>query len=126
MAYRLKDFEKALVLFSKTNFRLYLMKVMVKSYSVRIYYEQGHIEQALSAVDSFRHYLRSEKLMAEDQKAAQYEFLKYLSELAKFRIEGVNKNNDPDFGLLKKNISMMSSNPLGAKNWLIEKAGEFK
>ncbi len=126
MAYRLKDLDKALVLFSKTNFRLYLMKVMVKSYSVRIYYEQGLIEQTLSAVDSFRHYLRSEKLMAEDQKTAQYEFLKYLSELSKLRLEGMNKNNSVEFGLLKKNISMMSSNPLGAKNWLIEKAGEFR
>lgn len=125
MAYRLKDFDKALVLFSKTNFRLYLMKVMVKSYSVRIYYEQGLIEQTLSAVDTFRHYLRSEKLMAEDQKTAQFEFLKYLSELAKFRLEEVNRDNVIEFGLLKKNISMMSSNPLGAKNWLIEKAAEL-
>ena len=126
LAYRLKDFDKALKYFSKTNFKLYLMKVMVRSYSVRIYYEQNMTEQTLSAIDAFRHYLKTENLMAEDQKTAHYEFLKLLSDLTEIKIESVYKRNSEDLDLLKKHIERMSSNPLGSKNWLIEKVNEFK
>lgn len=126
MAYRQSEYGKALELFSKTNFKLYLMKVMVKSYSIRIYYEQDMIEQAISAVDAFRHYLKTENLMAENQKTAHYEFLQHLAELAKLKLEGVNKTNSIDLAMLKKRINEMSSNPLGAKNWLIEKVNRLK
>ncbi len=125
LAYRQKDFGKALQFFSKTNFRLYLMKVMVKSYSVRIYYEQDLYEQTISAVDTFRHYLKTETMMAEDQKTAHYEFLRNLAELSRLKLEGINKKTSVDLGILKKQIKQMSANPLGAKNWLIEKAGKL-
>lgn len=125
LAYRKKDFGKALQLFTKTNFRLYLMKVMVKSYTARIYYEQNLYEQTISSVDTFRHYLKTEKMMDEEQKNAHYEFLRNLAELARLKFEGINKSTAVDLGILKKQIKNMSANPLGAKNWLIEKAGEL-
>jgi hypothetical protein len=125
MAYRKKEFGKALEYFSKTKFRLYLMKVMVKSYTARIYYEQDLHEQTLSAADSFRHYLKSEKMMAEDQKTAHFEFLKYLSELTMLKLEGRKKINRDELEMLNRRIAQMISNPLGAKNWLIEKAGKL-
>lgn len=126
ISYRKKEFDKALEYFSKTNFKLYLMKVMVKSYSLRIFYEQGMTEQVISSIDTFRHYLKSETLIAEDQKTAHYEFLKLISELQDLKLEGINKKNSAEIGLLKKRIDKMSSNPLGAKNWLIEKINELK
>jgi hypothetical protein len=126
LAYRQKDFGKSLQFFSKTNFKLYLIKVMVKSYSARIYYEQNLYEQTISAVDTFRHYLKSEKMMDDSQKTAHYEFLKNLAELAAMKFEGINNINSIDLGMLKKQIDQMSSNPLGAKNWLIEKVNELK
>lgn len=126
IAFRKKEFDKALEYFSKTNFKLYLMKVMVKSYSVRIYYEKNMFEQAISAVDAFRHYLKTEKLIAEDQKTAQFEFLRCLTRLAELKLEGVSRKNAHDLAVLKKEIMSMSANPLGAKNWLIEKAAELK
>ncbi|HWA05518.1 MAG TPA: hypothetical protein VG961_03145 [Ignavibacteria bacterium] len=125
LAFRQKDFGKALQLFSKTNFKLYLMKVMVKSYSARIYYEQNLYEQTISAVDTFRHFLKTEQMMAEDQKSAHYEFLRNLAELSRLKLEGINKKTSVDLGILKKQIKQMSANPLGAKNWLIEKASEL-
>lgn len=125
LAYRQKDFGRALQLFSKTNFKLYLMKVMVKSYSARIYYEQNLYEQTISAVDTFRHYLKTEKMMAEEQKNAHYEFLRNLTELARLKFEGINKVNKEDLMILKKQTEKMSSNPLGSKNWLKEKINEL-
>lgn len=125
LAYRYKEYDRSLEYFSKTNFKLFLMKVMVKSYTVRIYYEKNLYEQTYSAIDAFRHYLKSEKLIAEEQKIAHYEFLKLISELIKLKGEGVNNKKDIRLSLLRKQINEMSSNPLGAKNWLIEKSGNY-
>jgi hypothetical protein len=122
-AYKLKKYGNALDYFAKTNFKIFLMKVMVKSYTIRIYYEQNMHEQTFSAIDAFRHYLKSENLIAEEQKTAHYEFLKHLTELTKLKVN--NNNNDVDLAILKKEIKNMSANPLGAKNWLIEKAEKF-
>lgn len=124
-AFRKKEYDKALEYFSKTNFKLFLMKVMVKSYTVRIYYEQNMYEQTFSAIDAFRHYLKSEKMIKEDQKNAHYEFLKFISELTLYKSENLKSKNDIRYLLLKKRIKEMQVNPLGAKNWLIEKANNF-
>ncbi|HMS64331.1 MAG TPA: hypothetical protein PKD83_03655 [Ignavibacteria bacterium] len=123
--YRKKEYDKALEYFSRTNFKLFLVKVMVKSYTVRIYYEQNLYELTFSAIDAFRHYLKSEKLISEDQKNAHYEFLKFVSELIQLKSEGLKNKGDNRFTLLKKKIREMQSNPLGAKNWLIEKSENF-
>lgn len=125
MAYRLKEYDKALEYFSKTSFKLFLMKVMVKSYTVRIYYEQNLYEQTFLSIDAFRHYLKSEKLIDEEMKIAHYEFLKIVSELTKLKSEGEKNTKDVNLSFLKKQIKEMSGNPLGAKNWLIEKAEKF-
>lgn len=124
-AFRKKDYNKALNYFSKTNFKLFLMKVMVKSYTVRIYYEQSLYEQTFSAIDAFRHYLKSEGMIKDDQKNAHYEFLKFISELTLLKSEKIKSKNDSSFLVLKKRINEMQSNPLGAKNWLIEKVNNF-
>lgn len=124
-AYRLKEYDKALEYFSKTNFKLFITKVMVKSYSLRIFYEQNMYEQTFSAIDTFRHYLKSEKLISEEQKAAHYEFLKNVSELTKLKSEGIKNNKDSNLMILRKQIKKMQGNPLGEKNWLIQKSENF-
>ncbi|MFZ1323382.1 MAG: hypothetical protein WAT71_17650 [Ignavibacteria bacterium] len=125
LEYRKRNYDCALEYFAKTNFKLFLVKVMVKSYSIRIFYEQDMYEQTISAIDTFRHYLKSENQISEDLKTAQYEFLRFLSELTRLKIDNIKNNNDPRLIVLRKEIENMSSNPLGAKNWLIEKANNF-
>ncbi len=125
LSYRLKEYDKALEFFSKTSFKLFIMKVMVKSYTLRIFYEKKMYEQIFSAIDAFRHYLKSEKQIGEEQKDAHYEFLKHLTELTKLKLENIKDNNNTDLNFLRMQIKEMSSNPLGAKNWLIEKAEKF-
>ena len=82
-------------------------------------------EQAYSAIDAFRHYLKSEKLIAEEQKNAHYEFLRNVNELTKLKEDDIKSKNDIRLVMLKKQIKEMQSNPLGAKNWLIEKSQNF-
>ncbi|MBX7042090.1 MAG: hypothetical protein K1X85_04215 [Ignavibacteria bacterium] len=120
----LRKYDSALGHFAKTNFKLFLAKVMVRNYTIRILYEESLFEQAFSAIDSFRHYLKSEKLISGEVVTAQNEFLKYLSELINLKIEAVN-SGDSRLKLLEKQINSMTSNPLGSKNWLYRKVKEL-
>jgi hypothetical protein len=125
LAYRMKEYDKALAYFARTNFKLFLFKVMVRSYTMRIFYEKNMYEQLLSGIDSFRHYLKSEDQIAETQKAAHYDFLIHLKELAELKNSGISRKNSFNLTALKRQIKKMESNPLGTKNWLIEKANEL-
>lgn len=121
--YRKKNFEKALEYFSLTKFRLFFLKVTVKSFTIRIFYELNLEEEALSSIDAFRHYLKSEKIILEEQKKAHYEFLKYTTDL--FRIR-----NDKSFGKnieeITADIKKMDNSAFGVKSWLLKKAEELK
>jgi hypothetical protein len=126
LAYRKGDFEKALELFAKTNFKLFLFKVMVRSYMIRIYYEKNMHEQILNAVDAFRHYLKSEKLISDEQKEVHYEFLKYISLLSNIKLEHNKKSRDEALMMAEKSIHQMKSNMMSVKNWLLEKVKQLR
>lgn len=126
LAYRIGDYEKSLELFSKTNFRLFLFKVMVKSYMLRMYYEKDLHEQTLNAVDAFRHYLKSEKLISEEQKTVHYEFLKNITLLSNIKLETNKKKKQIDLMAAGKSINKMNSNPMRIKTWLLSKAAQLK
>lgn len=115
-------FDNAVGYFSKTRFRLFLAKVMVRSYTLRCLYELGLNEQTISGIESFRKYLRSENLIAEQQKEAHYEFLKHLSVMTGIAI---SKTSDRQLKVqvtaLGKEIKAMQGNPLAAKRWLLQK-----
>lgn len=120
LAYSEKNFDKALSYFARTNFKLYLAKVMVKNYSLRTFYENNMHEQTFSSIDSFKHYLKKEKLISEEVVLAQTEFMKYLAGLTNLKVENAG-SKDKRFKLLEEQIKNMSGNPLGSKNWLLKK-----
>ena len=124
LAYRKREYDKALDLFAVTNFKFFLFKVMVRSYMLRIYYEKDLHEQTLNAVDAFRHYLKSEEMIDEDQKKAHYDFLKHLTTLSNMKIENNQKKNFPSIMSLEKQIQLMD-NSLGIRNWLLNKTKEL-
>jgi len=123
--YYKKDFGKALQYLSLVNFKLFSLKAIVRNLAIRIYYEAGMHEQLLSAIDSFRHYLKNEKMILEGHKAAHYNFLKLVGGLAELKAESSKRKDRIKIGLLKKETVKMDSNALGMKNWLIKKFEEL-
>lgn len=121
MNYYKKDFGKALQYLSLVNFKLFSLKAIVRNLAIRIYYEAGMHEQLLSAIDSFRHYLKNEQMILESHKLAHYNFLKLVGGLAELKAEGSKRKDRIKIGLLKNETGKMDSNALGMKNWLIKK-----
>ena len=54
MNYRKKNFDKALEFFAKTNFQWFILKMFVKTLTLRIYYEEKMYEQAIAFIDSYQ------------------------------------------------------------------------
>jgi len=82
-------------------------------------------EQALSAIDSFRHYLQREKLITDDQRDLFYSFLKYLIQLIKIR----ESRGEKDFlfmvDKLRKDVTDLKLNIFGVRLWLLEQIDEL-
>lgn len=114
-----KDFEKALVSISKINNEFSLFKTDVRNLTLKIYYELGHIEQAYSLIDSYKHFLSETKEVSEANKKVFRNYIKYFLLLLKIK-SGVSREK-PLF--IKSNIER--ENNLVNKKWLMEKADEL-
>jgi hypothetical protein len=119
--YKKGDLDEALNLFSKTYFPIFILKVQVKILQLQIYFEKDYLEQAISLIDSFRHYLKREATIKENFKISFYEFLRLTNELIRLRTNYYNSDNEFNKDKLKNDISNMSSNQFGIKLWLNEK-----
>ena len=117
--------EKALGFFAKTNFSNFIMKEQVKIIQCRLLYELGMDEQALSAIDTFRHYLQREKMITEDHRDLLYSFLKYLTQLIKVRESRGAKDFQFMTIKLRKDVTDLKLNIFGVRLWLLEQIDEL-
>jgi hypothetical protein len=115
--------EKALTYFARTNFSSFILKEQVKIIQCRLFFELKMYDQALSAIDSFRHYLQREKLITNEQRDSIIPFLKYLGQLIRIREMDDKKDADVELGVLKNEVSQMRLNSFGVKLWLLDMIG---
>ncbi|MFI5211322.1 MAG: hypothetical protein ACHQIH_00420 [Ignavibacteria bacterium] len=94
-------------------------KLIIKSLTLRIYYELNSIDSAESLIDTYRHLLLNNKLVTESLKNENLNFINYFSQL--FRIK--NEFNHENAEFLKKQISERKD--IALKYWLIEKIDEM-
>ncbi|MEO8666263.1 MAG: hypothetical protein ABI462_12290 [Ignavibacteria bacterium] len=119
--YKKGNYEEALSSFSKTYFPNFIIKLQVKILQLQIYFEMGYYEQAISMIDTFRHYLKREETIKEDFKISFYEFLRLTNDLIKLESGYYEKDNRFYVEKLKSEISNMTSNQFGIRLWLSEK-----
>ena len=123
--YKKGNLDEALKLFSKTYFSIFIIKVQVKIFQLQIYFEKEYFDQAVSMIDSFKHYLKREKTIKENFKESFYEFLRLTNDLIKLKSNYYS--NDKDFykEKLKNEINNVKNNQFGIKIWLDEKIKDF-
>ncbi len=123
--YKKGNYSKAIDYFAKTNFQNFILKLQVKTLMVKLYYEMALYEQALSSIDSFKHYLHREKSITDEYKLAHSDFLKLTNELIKIKTSLDKKDLDYKLVILKESIFSIKSNTFGIKGWLKEKVSEM-
>ena len=79
----------------------------------KIFYLLGHTDSAFSVVDSFRHYIKSNKMMSDIQKEALLNFLRYFRKILRY-----SKSHDK-LRLKKLLLDLGSASITTERKWMI-------
>lgn len=119
IAYKRKEFEKALEYFNKTKVSQYLFKLTLKTFYLRVFYEKGDFESALFALDSYRQFLYKNKKISESYREGYLNFAGILNDL--IRLKTGTKETDK----LNLRHKIDSIPNIYNKFWILEKIDEL-
>ena len=114
------NYESALEYLSKLQTDELYLKIDVKLLQARLYYELNEYDVLNSAIDTTRHFLKSNKFIAENRRVQFSTFIKFLSALNNARL----KKDEYKIKELKENI--LKAEDLQWKDWFIKKVEELE
>ena len=109
-----KEFDLAHEALNKVMLNDLQYSVHSRALLLRIYYELDEVEALLSLVDSFKIYLRRNKLVSDSKRQRYLNFIKFTTRLMKIR-----KGNHKNLEKLKQDIS--NTKGIANATWLREK-----
>jgi len=120
-AYETKDtfYNQSLKILSKVKGEDFYYVTRIKNQELKIYYELNNIENALSLIDSYTHYLNRNKLIPEDLKLRYINFVRSVEKLIKLKLS---------FDELEKQMfidNLKKMDEIGYRNWILEKCEEL-
>ena len=93
---------------------------------LRIYYEIGHFEDALSLSKTAKGYLKKEIALGVMQNALK-DFFNLTAEMVNLRLSVENKKDKSyKLDVIKKKTKELKYNYFGIKNWLIDQQTKIK
>jgi tetratricopeptide (TPR) repeat protein len=113
-------YRKALIYFNKIELTSSDFKNDIKSMMLKTYYELNLIENVLTLIDSYKHFLKTNKTLSPERKSAFRSFINITHKLLDAKMNG------------KKSMITYIENRLKAKEnvesrvWLLEKVAELK
>ena len=118
--FRKNDFEMASEYLAKVNYANVYDKLDVRCLLIQIYYEINAYEELSSQIDSFKHFLANDTLIAPERKEPFVKFINFVNILSKLKI---GLKTADEFVLIGKEIKKEN---VYDKTWLLEKAAEIK
>ena len=112
-----KEYDKVLELLPKVEFNDVMYGVSSRLLLLKSYYEQNAVIAFASLVDSFKMYLKRNKIISDDMRKRYINFLKYIDAIQK-TIKGNNEK------LLKIKQKITEDKQTVNKSWLLEKTNE--
>lgn len=116
---KLKNFNTALQHLSKVKIEYFYYYTRVKNLYLMLYYEMNDFIHAESIIDSYRHYLKSNKELPEHLVARYTSFINHINKLFRLR----ENNTHSKLNRFKKEI--ISNNKFEYKRWFLEKIQEL-
>ena len=115
------NYPESLKYLSKIKSNDMVIKTDTDIIRLMIFYEQGLFDSADSFAESFKHYLKVNKVFSKEIIKSQFDFIKYLKILIKIKQKGIV---DYEYDNLKKEISECKN--LRRKSWILEKLGKLQ
>lgn len=124
IAFHEKDFQKALISINKLDTKhlaidKFGLFVDIRFLKFKIYFELNLIEESLSMIDSFEHYLKKDTKINTSVKPSYSGFVKYYKKLIHCRI----REDYSSLGYMKEKLQKDKANE---KKWLLKKAEEME
>jgi hypothetical protein len=117
--FTMKDFENALGNLSKVRNDYFILKMDVKSWMLKIFFELKYFEQAISFIDSYKHFVSKNTSLSEHVKERHLNFLKFTSDLLKL------KSGEDKFRVEGTELALKNTNNVVHREWLLEKIHEI-
>lgn len=104
---------------NKFNLNHFIYKYDIRNLTLKNYYELDYFEEAISYVDSYRHFLKNDEMLAEFRKERYKAFINYYEKIILFK-EG---KKTIDINKLRNNLQL--ENQVAYKDWLITKCNDL-
>ena len=117
--FSLKEYERSLEYINKIKLDYFIYKYDVKNLMLKVYFELGYLEEAISLIHSYRELLRKDVFLSESRKVRNRNFIKFLRKLIILKID----NKLSEIENLKVDLNGVSE--LRYKKWLISKINEI-
>ncbi len=114
-----KNFNGSLSLLNKIDFDVFTLKFDIRNLMLRIYIELNYIEEAISLIDAYRHFIAKNRNVSDYYKKITESFLKYCKQLIDLA-GGKSKLNADEIKL-----ELLSDNDVNFRVWLLEKLEEY-
>ncbi|MGB1242987.1 MAG: hypothetical protein ACPG49_10730, partial [Chitinophagales bacterium] len=111
------QFDNALKLLHEVTFEDIGYSIKSRTLLLRVYYELDEIDPFYSLIDSFKIYLKRNKLLSESRKKIYLNFIKFIARLSR-----LPKGQNSRLLKIKKQIEETSNTANG--NWLLQKVNE--
>lgn len=117
--FALGEFEKSLDYINKIKMDYFIYKYDVKNLLLKVYYEMGYLEEAISMIHSYRELLRKDVLLTESRKIRNRNFIKFLRKLIILKIDNKVKEIE------NISVDLQGIAEVRYKRWLISKINEI-
>ncbi|NOS85622.1 MAG: hypothetical protein HOP31_10815 [Ignavibacteria bacterium] len=117
--FALEKFEKSLEYINKIKLDYFIYKYDVKNLMLKVYFELGYLEEAISMIHSYRELLRKDVFLTESRKVRNRNFIKYLRKLIILKID--NKVNEIE----NIRVDLQGIAEVRYKRWLISKINDI-
>lgn len=110
-----EDFEGSLNHLRKIDIDHFALKYDVRNLQLRIFIEMEHIEEALSLIDAYKHFIANNKSVSEYYRQITNNFLRFCKNIIDLKMQKGKLSADE----IKRDIE--NENAVNFKSWLLEK-----
>lgn len=105
--------------FNKIKIDYFFYKYDVKNYALKIYFELGYYEEALTLIENYKRFLERNELISDSEKTRIKNFILYLSKLILFKAGQLPQKH---FSTYRRRLDL-TNNTMNRK-WILQKYDE--
>jgi hypothetical protein len=105
--------------FNKIKIDFFIYKYDIKNYALKIYFEMGYFDEALTLCENYKKFLVRNELVSDFDKTRIRNFISYFSKLILFKVGQLPLKH---FSTYRKRLELI--NDTMSRNWLLQKYDE--